>query len=291
MVDNNLKFLDCTIYKSQFSQFEFKNFQKASKSNVLINFKKSISPEKYKLSTLSGEIHRMRTTCSTDDDLNHALKLLKSKFIQNEYPVHIINNKIQYIQSKNFETNTDNDYATQTIEHPDRFHTFITQYSSTQLEYISRSLRKAIREVTPLFRINFAYQSPKISTFLLHNLKPKLPDLDKSGVVYKFTCDCKASYVGETTRNLNVRIREHNQKSRSSEIYSHTSQCNQYQESLPTNVTSKQSSFYNHIKERFSILHSNLHNYHARTITESLYINLTKPTLNKQFSSTKLHIF
>ena len=159
------------------------------------------------------------------------------------------------------------------------------------MEYISRSLQKAIKVVTPLFRINFAYQSPKIRTFLLHNLKPKIPDLNKSGVVYKFTCDCNETYIGETVRVLGVRIREHNQKSRSSEVYAHTSQCTQYQESLPTNVTSKQSSYYQHITDRFSILHNNLHNYHQRTISESLYINLNKPSLNKQFTSTKLCIF
>ena len=83
-------------------------------------------------------------------------------------------------------------------ENPDHFHTFVLEYSNKQLEYLCRSLQRSIKEVTPKFRINFAYQSPKISSFLLHKLKPKLPVLEKSGVVYKFECACKQTYIGET---------------------------------------------------------------------------------------------
>ena len=50
------------------------------KSNVLINYTKSIVPEKYKVSTLSGEIFRMNYTSSTENNLNNSLKKLKGKF-------------------------------------------------------------------------------------------------------------------------------------------------------------------------------------------------------------------
>ena len=168
---------------------------------------------------------------------------------------------------------------------------FVLQYSNKQLEYLCRSLQRSIKEVTPSYRINFAFQSPKISSFLLHKLKPKLPVLEKSGVVYKFECACKQTYIGETTRNLEVRIREHNQPSRASEIFTHTNTCTQYQESLPNNLTAKQSSFFHHIKNHFTILHANLHNYNQRTVSESLYISILQPEINEQYSSTKLHLF
>ena len=292
MIDESINFLDCTIYKNHNSGiFEFKNFQKESKSNVLINFKKSISPLKYKMSTLTGEIHRMRHTCSTDEDLKKSLITLKTKFLQNNYPIKIIDEKIKYITDKNFETNNENDYAKQKTDNPDRFHTFITQYSNPQIETITKSLQRAIREISPLFRINFAFQSPKISTLLLHKIKPKIPQFQKAGVVYKFECDCKKSYIGETARILDIRLREHNQPSRKSEVFNHISNCPIYQENLPSNITAKQSTFYHHIKDRFKILKSNLHSYHHRTITESLFINLQNPELNKQNSSCKIHVF
>ena len=68
MENNSLNFLDCKIYfDQQTNNFEFKNYQKVSKSNVLIN--------------------------STETNLNNSLKLLKQKFIENEYPEHVIDEK------------------------------------------------------------------------------------------------------------------------------------------------------------------------------------------------------
>ena len=43
----------------------------------------------------------------------------------------------------------------------------------------------------------------------------------KSSVVYKFTCACKATYVGETSRRLNTRIIEHLGKDRNSHVFKH----------------------------------------------------------------------
>jgi len=39
-----------------------------------------------------------------------------------------------------------------------------------------------------------------------------VPELEKIGVTYKFDCLCHESYIGESKRQLQNRIKEHNQK-------------------------------------------------------------------------------
>ena len=51
--------------------------------------------------------------------------------------------------------------------------------------------------------------------------KDKLVMLNKSSVVYKFTCVCKATYIGETSRCLNTRIEEHFEKDKNSHVFKH----------------------------------------------------------------------
>ena len=48
--------------------------------------------------------------------------------------------------------------------------------------------------------------------------KSKLPS-DRRGAVYKIKCyDCQATYIGETGRNLNVRLTEHKRATRNGDI-------------------------------------------------------------------------
>ena len=45
---------------------------------------------------------------------------------------------------------------------------------------------------------------------------------DRQGAVYKIKCcDCQATYIGETGRNLNVRLTEHKRATRNGDINNH----------------------------------------------------------------------
>ena len=58
----------------------------------------------------------------------------------------------------------------------------------------------------------------------LPSLKAKIPRMLKSHVVYQIKCPgCRSSYVGQTTRHLSTRIREHSRNS--SNVGEHLSQC------------------------------------------------------------------
>ena len=54
---------------------------------------------------------------------------------------------------------------------------------------------------------------------LLTNVKDKDEPNDRQGAVYKIKCcDCQATYIGETGRNLNKRMTEHKRATRNGDL-------------------------------------------------------------------------
>ena len=54
------------------------------------------------------------------------------------------------------------------------------------------------------------------------NVKDTVPRSLRSNVVYKFNCaECNSAYVGETSRHLSTRVREHLYIDKNSNIFKH----------------------------------------------------------------------
>ena len=68
MSENRLVFLDTQIYLDDNNIFQFRKYRKPSSSDFLVDFKSSVMPKKYKISTLKGEIHRCCHTNTTKID-------------------------------------------------------------------------------------------------------------------------------------------------------------------------------------------------------------------------------
>ena len=76
------------------------------------------------------------------------------------------------------------------------------------------------------FQYNGKHYNPTISVLLtnplrqlLTNVKDKDEPNDRQGAVYKIKCcDCQATYVGETGRNLNTRLTEHKRATRNGDL-------------------------------------------------------------------------
>ena len=97
---------------------------------------------------------------------------------------------------------------------------------------------------------------------VLPSLKPPVEKMLKSGVVYKITCpSCQACYVGETTRHLQARFKEHQQ--RAGPMKQHLKDCD-------TTLT----------EEDIDILHSSARGEAFLLTLEALHIRELKPTIN-----------
>ena len=60
---------------------------------------------------------------------------------------------------------------------------------------------------------------------MLTNVKDKDKPEDRQGAVYKIKCcDCQASYIGETGRNLSTRLTEHKRATRNGDVNNHVAE-------------------------------------------------------------------
>ena len=111
----------------------------------------------------------------------------------------------------------------------------------------------------------------------LFSVKGSVPKYLRYFVVYRFTCPgCNASYIGETTRHLTTRIKEHLENDSKSHIFKH----------LDTNRNCKE--LYDN--ECFEIINSATSSYRLK-LKEAMYIIWEKPSLDKQVKHVSISIY
>ena len=117
------------------------------------------------------------------------------------------------------------------------------------------------------FNFHILWQTRKIET--LFKLKDK--NIHPSHVIYIGTCTCNQAYIGETARNLKVRVNEHSDINKQSEPAKH----------LKT-----------HTEHKFTwdIL-TTAHSWTKSKIKEAFYIARFNPVLNKQVQSFHLTLY
>ena len=112
------------------------------------------------------------------------------------------------------------------------------QYRGKCTEDYARALHKINAPCTIIMTLR------KLKT-VLPSLKPPVEKMLKSGLVYRLTCPpCSACYVGETSRHLKFRIREHIR--RAGPMKSHLFQCSTTitEENLDILKTSSRGEYY-----------------------------------------------
>ena len=267
MTNNTLNFLDTQLFVDDKGIFQFRKYRKPTASDFLVDYHCSVTPKKYKISTLQGEIHRCNHTNSTNFELEIALQNLKKEFLLNNYPKRLIEEHIEEIKSRNFAPRFDRvEHEREIRDNPDRNYTITLPFTSSRCEKIQSKIKKIIKTIAPSYKLNFAWSSERISRFYNPRLKPKLDVFERPGVVYKNTCPCGLTYVGETKRRLNTRIREHGRPSSKTAISAHIFSCPNYDASLDEshgdqlNPTVK----FNFLKSHFKVLHQNFNRLNQR---------------------------
>ena len=276
---------------------QLKKFKKQSASDVILNFSKSVTPTKYKISTLVGEVYRCNNTTTTEKELNNALKDLKTIFLKNGYPENLINNKISEVKNKKFSPSTvrqarEREYK----ENPERQANIVLPFTHQRCEKIAKKIIKIVKNVTPLFKINFSWTNIKLQRFFSPKLKLSKPILEQNGLVYKFLCNCEQSYVGETKRRLRTRIAEHFRDNKNviqnTAVFQHIKTCPNYKEILSSNLGEEPTRIQrkHFLEDHFKIVGSQLQNYRDRTSYESIIITMTNPKLNEQVRHSTVNL-
>ena len=149
-----------------------------------------------------------------------------------------------------------------------------------------------IKKYSPKYKINFCWKNIRRNNFLSPKLKTKIDTVDKNCSVYNFLCDCFERYIGESKRQLKVRIQEHQQESRETAVVQHTLKCPIYQNLFKT-ALGESPTFndrINFLQDRFTILFSNLTNTQHRKRMEAVAIKLFCLKLNDQVNHKAVHI-
>jgi len=101
-----------------------------------------------------------------------------------------------------------------------------TPVTTATIPYIKRTSETIARILEP-YKIRIAHKPITTLQQLLTNVKDKDEPSDRRGAVYKIKCcDCQATDIGETGRNLNVRLTGHKRVTRNGDINNHIAEHN-----------------------------------------------------------------
>ena len=130
-----------------------------------------------------------------------------------------------------------------------------------------------LEKYTKNYKLQICFKTVTLEKIIAPRLKPFKPLLLTPNTVYLFTCVCKATYIGHTSRLLKIRIQEHN-RCENSHVYDHIFYCVEYHRSLETRYSSDPNitQLRNHLHEHFTALSTDLPNWYERTAYEGLMI-------------------
>ena len=210
---SSLHFLDVNI-EFQDNSISTSVYTKRTNEGDCLNFK-SECPEKYKRSVIFTLLNRAYKISSNWIQFNSECVRLKQIFVNNNYPVHIIEEETKIFLNKKLKS------ATKTVE--DVTHTLYYKNQMTPnyqtderiIKGIFTDKVKCIKENERL-SLRIYYNNMKVKNMLMKNNMTKNNDkLRMSNVVYKINCpvkDCKLSnpyYIGCTQCTVAKRITGH----------------------------------------------------------------------------------
>ena len=204
----SLPFLDMkVIHDHRNGQLTSTWYNKPTDTGLILNYH-ALAPKRYKRSVVSGFVHRIYRACSSWQFIHQSLEKAKRILELNQYPPTfydpIIRETLENIIQASAKEKTEK-FEEQSSSQTKKASLKI-QYRGKVTEDYARALHKAGAPC------NIVMTLRKLKT-VLPSLKPPTEKMLKSGVVYKLTCpSCTACYVGETTRHLQTRVKEHIQK-------------------------------------------------------------------------------
>lgn len=220
-------------------------------------------------------INRAYKICSNEELLQKELDHLKIVFNKiNEYPMWIIKQQLcdaKEIHQKNNVTKENAD-----IEENPKSHILLLPYMGTKGEHIVRGMTKEINRLTPSnVNVRITYKATKLNSKF--KIKDKTEVKHSHNLVYEVTCpepNCQATYIGETARRLNERVKDHSGRDHDSYVLKHSLENNHSIVTL----------------DDFNIISNKPRNRFFRKVSEALFIKQKRPQLNRQENSVPIKL-
>lgn len=185
--NNQLPFLDILITKDS-QHFETKIYRKPTHTNRYLNFN-SNHPLMIKKGVVKSLYDRAKTICS-NQHLNQEKQFIKTALKQNDYPETFLDKCFT-----DFEQPT----TTRNQEQPS---------TNLFLPYIP-GISDQLKRLSKKFNIRTIFKTRNTIRSQLTKTKPNNEKENTKNVIYKIPCQCDKFYIGETSRPLSKRIKEH----------------------------------------------------------------------------------
>ena len=199
--NGKIPFLDCLVTRDK-NELRTTIYRKPTHTDRLLD-QSSYNPTSHKATTIRTLTRRAQLVCDSPDSLTDENKYLDNVFNKNNYNRDFIRHNTY----RNSEPNATNTNA--------------TPVTTATIPYIKGTSETIARILQP-YNIRVAHKPITTLRQLLTNVKDKDEPSDRRGAVYKIKCcDCQATYIGETGRNLNVRLTEHKRATRNGDINNH----------------------------------------------------------------------
>ncbi|XP_071637535.1 uncharacterized protein [Temnothorax longispinosus] len=194
--NNSLPFLDTIVIRDG-NRLITNWFRKPTFSGRYINYFSS-HPLKYKVNCITGLLDRA-ILLSNDRFRESNINIVKDILLNNSFPIELINKHIK-IRLKQLSHKRDTSSTTGNLFDPRK---------CVVLPYV-RGLSEDMRSTLSNIGLNTVYTVPKRLDVLIKRGKDRLDKDHSTEVVYRIKCnDCNASYIGQTKRFLQTRVKEH----------------------------------------------------------------------------------
>ena len=198
--NGKIPFLYCLVTRDN-NKLKTTIYRKPTHTNRLLD-RSSYNPTSHKATTIRTLTRRAQLVCDSLDSLQDESDYLNNVFSKSNYNTDFVRRNTHSNTDSNTQTNSD-PVTTGTI-------LYITGTSETIARILQPyNIRVAHKPITTLRR-------------LLTNVKDKDKPDYRQGAVYKIKCcNCQASYIGETGRNVSMRLTEHKRGTRNGDVNNH----------------------------------------------------------------------
>ena len=272
--NNCLSYLDVLLKKNN-NFIESTVYRKPTHTGLYTKWT-SLCPLKYKRNLVYCLLYRAYRICNTQGNLDNEIKIITNFLLKNGYPLRFINSQIRRLfktKQKLDCTSPTNSSTTKIKPHRIFLRLPFIGHHSTHLEKELKTFYH--RHLSDMVNLNVIHKTFSIGDLFRH--KENQPLMYRNNVVYKLTCSCGSTYIGQTRRNLQLRMNEHNPK------FKHTQE---------TDVTKHLLENPGHTInfDQPQILTSAC-NTKELLIKETILIQQEKPDINVDLTSIPLYIF
>ncbi|UYV75030.1 hypothetical protein LAZ67_12002186 [Cordylochernes scorpioides] len=190
-----LPFLDVGLSRKEDGSILTSVYRKPTDCGIHLNFN-SNNPILHKRQVIKSLVQRAKQVCTDQDIYKKEIKKIRAELKQSEYPVGFINKWIRRYE----------------IDRPNLNRT-TEGYNNIIIPYI-REVDNEISRILKKCKYNIWYSTGTKREFLTRNniMKDNIGTSKPNNVIYGIKCtECDKIYVGETVRNLETRIKEHQQ--------------------------------------------------------------------------------